>query len=282
MPCERRNDIRRCHGLRDLVAQALGNGRRGAGGRQHAKPPGHLVAGHARLEDRRHVGQYRRTGGAGDRERCDLALLGLRDHHRHCIEHAVDMATEEIVERRSCSAVVDDGDLDSGLCLQQLGREIKRAPGPATGTEAELAGICLGVVDQLAQRLDAQAVLHDQDQRPGGDLRDRRQLRQIERVVRMQRLGDQRAGRNEEEGMTIGRRARELAQRRNEIAPDLVLDEDRGAEVFTHLLGDQARHDIGGAAGRQPDQEADRLAGEVLRMGRSRRRGEHDRARDES
>ena len=82
--------------------------------------------------------------------------------------------------------------------------------------------------------------------------------------------------------MTIGRRGRELAQRRNEIAPDLVLDEDRGAEVFTHLLGDQARHDIGGAAGRQPDQEADRLAGEILRMGRSRRRGEHDRARDEN
>ena len=82
--------------------------------------------------------------------------------------------------------------------------------------------------------------------------------------------------------MTIGRRARELAQRRNEIAPDFVLDEDRGAEVFTHLLGDQARHDIGGAAGRESDQEADRLAGEILRMGRSRRRGEHDRARDES
>ena len=98
----------------------------------------------------------------------------------------------------------------------------------------------------------------------------------------MQRLGDQRAGRNEEEGMAVGRRARELSQSRNEIAADFVLDKNRGAEVFAHLLCDQARHDVGRAAGRQSDEEADRLAGKVLRVGRSGRAGEQDRARDEN
>ena len=68
--------------------------------------------------------------------RRDLALLGLRRHHRHGVEHAVDMAAEQIVERRAGAAIVDDVDLDAGLGLEQLGREIERAAGAAAGAEA--------------------------------------------------------------------------------------------------------------------------------------------------
>src|SRR5262249_5719337 len=46
----------------------------------------------------------------------------------------------------------------------------------------------------------------------------------------MQRLGDQHAGRNEEQRVAVGCRAREFPQRRNEIAAGFVLDEDGRAE----------------------------------------------------
>ena len=42
-----------------------------------------------------------------------------------------------------------------------------------------------------------------------------------------------------------------------------VLDHDRLAERFGEPIGDQARHDIGGAAGRESGQHADRLVGIV-------------------
>jgi len=190
------------------------------------------------------------------------------------------MPAQEIVERGSGATVVDDGDLDAGLGFQQLGREIERASGPPARAETELPGIHFGVLDQLRQRLDAETIFHHQDQRSGRHLGDRGEIREIEWIVRMQRLGDQRAGRNKEQRVAVGRRIRELAQGRDEIAAGLVFDEDRRAEIFAHLLRDQTRHDIGRAAGGEPDEDADRpagkvLTGKVLRLRGLRARCEH-------
>ena len=65
-----------------------------------------------------------------------------------------------------------------------------------------------------------------------------------------------------------GARAGELLQRRNEIAAGLVLDDDSRLHVLAHLLGDQAGHHVGAAAGREADDHADRLAGQFLRLRR--------------
>ena len=48
------------------------------------------------------------------------------------------------------------------------------------------------------------------------------------------------------------------------IAPGLFSTIDRLAERRAHLVGDDARDDVGGAAGREPDENPDRLVDLVL------------------
>ena len=141
----------------------------------------------------------------------------------------------------------------------------ERAAAPAAGPEAELARVLLGIGHELAQALDRQILAHHQDQRSGGDLGDRRERGEVEGIVRVKRLRDQGAGRDEEQRVPVGRSTGELAQRRDEIAAGLVLNQNRGVQAFAHLLRHHARHHVGRAAGRKPDQHADRPARQVLR-----------------
>ncbi len=191
------------------------------------------------------------------------------------------MATQEIVQRRAGAPVRNGGRGDPGLRLQQLGRKIERASGPAAGAEAEPSGVLLGIDDQVADTLDREILAHHQDQRPGRHLGNRRQLGEVERIVRMQRLRDQRAGRDEEQRVAVGRRAGELAHGRNEIAAGFVFNQHRRVEAFAHLLGDDACHDIGGAAGREPDQHADGAAGKILSVGGNRKERNQCHAREQ-
>jgi hypothetical protein len=72
--------------------------------------------------------------------------------------------------------------------------------------------------------------------------------------------------------MAVGRRTEDFLAGRDEVAAGLVLDQHGHAHVLTHLLRHQPRRDIGAAAGRQADDQADGLAGLKLlrrcRLGR--------------
>jgi hypothetical protein len=98
----------------------------------------------------------------------------------------------------------------------------------------------------------------------------------------MQRLRDQHAGGNEEQRVAVGWRGGEFAQRWNEVAAGSVLDEHSGAQVFAHLLRDEARHHVGRTAGGEPDEETDRFGGKILRRGRRRRGAQQDYAGEET
>ena len=89
--------------------------------------------------------------------------------------------------------------------------------------------------------------------------------------VRMQRLGDERAGRNEKEGIAISRRAREFSQSRDEIPPTSFSTKTvvRRFSLIFGAIVHQARHDVVVAPpAASPDQEASGFAGS-LRVGRS-------------
>ena len=94
----------------------------------------------------------------------------------------------------------------------------------------------------------------------------------------MQRLGDQRAGRHQQQRMAVGRRGAELAQRRHGVVAGTVLDIDMGVEALADPMRHEAGHDIGGPTGRPADHQPDRLAGQILRCDRAERRG--DKRRD--
>ena len=263
------------HGLGDFIAQLLGDGRRRAGRGEQAEIIVHdeiLVAG---LRHGRHVWQRLRALGAGHGEADDVAAFHLADLDRHGVEHGVDVAAEQIGERSGGALVrhVDDG--DTRAQPQQFGGEIKRAAGAAAGAEGELAGVRLAVGDEIADGLERRGLARHQNKRPIRHFGHRRHIGEIERIVLVERLGDDDARRDHEQRVAVRRRAGQFAQRRLEGGARLVLDIDIGVQAIGQLLRDQPRGDVGGAAGDQADDDADRLVGEILR---SRRIRQHQRA----
>ena len=61
-----------------------------------------------------------------------------------------------------------------------------------------------------------------------------------------------------------------------------MLDHHRLAEQPLHVRLDPARHHIGAATGRKPEDEADRLGGERLRGGGLRRKAKRQREKPET
>ena len=76
--------------------------------------------------------------------------------------------------------------------------------------------------------------------------------------------------------LAVGRGAGQFAIGRLESAARLVLDVDSGPEAGSQPLRDQPRGYVGAAARRQADDDADRLAGKILR-GRMACAGKGDR-----
>ena len=84
--------------------------------------------------------------------------------------------------------------------------------------------------------------------------------------------GGERRGVAEDDGVAVGRRVRDLPGADHAGAAGVaVLDDDLLAEFRAHLVGHRARHDVVGAAGRQRNDQHDRLAGIVVGRGRQNR-----------
>jgi hypothetical protein len=69
--------------------------------------------------------------------------------------------------------------------------------------------------------------------------------RQVERVIGVQRLRDQRACRHEQQRVAVGQCAGEFGQGRDEVFAGAVPDIDGGAQALAHLLRHVARHHVG-------------------------------------
>ena len=101
-------------------------------------------------------GTARRALRPQHRQRAEPAGLDVLARIGELHEADVDMAGDQVVDRRRVAAIVHLGPGDAGLELQQLGHEMIDA-GAAGRRDGELAGILLGVVDQLGHGLDRQA-----------------------------------------------------------------------------------------------------------------------------
>ena len=99
-----------------------------------------------------------------DAERAHAAGLDRPERERHHVEHHVDVAGGEVLRRRRRALVGHVRDVDAGLQLEQLARDV------AGGADAlrrigQLAGIGLGVGDQLLDRFRRHRRMHHQDVR---------------------------------------------------------------------------------------------------------------------
>jgi len=115
---------------------------------------------------------------------------------------------------------------------------------------AELAGMRLGVVDELLQRGDRQRSLHAENLRPGAELRHRNEIlvRIVADLLHQRRQGQLRAG-AEQERVAVGRGARDLPGGDDPAGAAEVLDHERLVEPGRESLGREPRHHVGIPAG---------------------------------
>ena len=143
--------------------------------------------------------------------------------------------------------------------LEQLGAQMRRRA-RARRAVGELAGIDLGVGDQLLQRVDGQAcVHHERRDRHRGD-GDWREI--LDRIVGLRAhdhgTDDKLAGGAGEQRVAVRLGARDRGGRDDPATAALVLD-DTVAELRLDLLGPQARDHVHHAAGRARHDQPDRL-----------------------
>ena len=186
-------------------------------------------------------------------------------------EHRVDVAAEDVGHRRDLALVRHAQHVDvRGLHDLRIG-ELARA---AVAREVDLAGVGTRVGDQLGHGLGRQRRAGDEHEGVAADERDRREGRH--RVVRrlfleQRHLHHRRVGR-EEEGVAVRRGLHHLRGGDGAVGAELVLDDEGLAHRFGERLREDARHDVGRAAGGEVDDDAHRLRRVLLRKGAARKR----------
>ena len=169
-----------------------------------------------------------------------------------------DVDAGRVLERRACN---DAGCISAGI--------------------GQLAGIGLGVGDQLGDRCRRQGRGDQQHEGVAADPRERREVfhRVVGNCLVEAWRGRMRAVRAHEQRMAIRRGPRDLRGRDGSVCSSLVLDHDRLLECDAERLGNHASDRVGPAAGSERDDDVDRLRRIGLRAGQPRHRRQCGRTR---
>ena len=163
-------------------------------------------------------------------------------------------------------------EVHAGHELEQLSRDMLRAADAGRG-HVELAGIGLGVGDELGDGLDRHRGVDLHDQRNALDLPDRRDVAdKVEAELLVERDVDCVLRVDQQQRVAVGRHVGhgfgcDVA---GGTRPDL--DEELLAELLRQELRDQTRDDVGRAARRLADDDFHRTRGIGLRADGSRKR----------
>ena len=145
-----------------------------------------------------------------------------------------------------------------------------------------LPGFCARVVDELFRRLRRHAGMHDQHVGRGADQDDRLEI--LGRIVgQLLQVLQDRLGRMEAhvDRVAVGRRLRDEVGGDHAAGAGALLGDDGHAGIVVgDPLRDRAREQVGDAAGRRRNDDADRLVRIILRRGgRGPQRNARDSAR---
>ena len=151
------------------------------------------------------------------------------------------------------------GHFDAGHRLEQFGRDMRGAAEPGRAVE-QFAGFRLGIGDQLGDRFHRQRI---GDRAKVGHPRDDDDRRDIlglivGHVLEHELVDGVRARRAHHEGVTVGLGLCDVVGRDVAAGAGLVLDDELLAEFLRDLCRDDAGQDVGGAAGREGNDELDR------------------------
>jgi hypothetical protein len=162
--------------------------------------------------------------------------------------------------------------LDLVAYVEELAAQVLRGAGPR-GRVVEAAGARTGEGDELLHRLHRHRGVHHHDVRAEGEDRYAGQIARVVVELGIERHVDDQRGGVDEQRVTVGRGLRNVFVGDVGARAGTIVDDHLLAQVLAQLGREQARVDVDAAAGREADDQPDRLAG--IRLRRCvRRRGE--------
>ena len=174
------------------------------------------------------------------------------------VEHDLHLAGKHIGKRRRAAAIGHMHHVDAGEHLEEFTGHVDR--GPVAGRcHVELAGIGLGIGDQLGDGLDRQRGMHHHDVGEANDARDRLHLLdEIEIELVVERGVDRVRRSDQQQRVAVRRGPQHLLGGDIGAAARPVLDDERLAEFFRKPLPHQTRREIRRAAGGVADHQPHR------------------------
>ena len=180
-----------------------------------------------------------------------------------------DLAGQKIDHGGRAAAIGHMHDVDAGLQLEELAGEMVGGA-VARAAERQLAGILLGVGDELRDVVDRHGFVDDQRDRKLGRLGQCGEI--LHRIV-VQLLDQERrdavgGGGAEKQGVAVGRRTRHEVGGERAAGALPALHDHRLLEALRQLFGDRAGDEIGGGAGSERRDDPDRMGRPVVGAGR--------------
>ena len=160
--------------------------------------------------------------------------------------------------RRRRAAIGHVHHVDAGHHPEQYAGEMGQVSGPARG-QVDLAGIGLGIGDELGDGLGRKRRIDHQDESIAVEAGDRGNVaRDGDGALLIERYVDGVRGGDKKERIAIGRRTRDRLQREIAAGTRPVVDDHRLAEPLRQRLTDEPRDDVGRAAGGNEDHQCHR------------------------
>ena len=208
--------------------------------------------------------------GAGHGESAQPAAPDVVGGGRDVVEHHLHLTGDQVGQRRRAAAVGHVHHVDAGHHLEQLARHVDR--GAVAGRRhVELAGIGLGVGDQLGDRLDRKRRMDIHHVGKADDAGDRDDVAQkVETELVVERGVDGIGRRHQQQRVAVRRGAHDRLGGDIGAAAGPAFHHDRLAEPLRQPLPGEPRGDVGGAARGIADDQADRPRRVGLRPGPAR------------
>ena len=193
---------------RAQIVADLGGDRRGRAGRAHQREEAERARDRGqRFGDGRRLGPVRQALGRAHRKQLELAAVDRTDQARQAIHDHLHAAAHDVAQAGRRAGIVDRRPIQPGGELDPFGGQMRDAAA-AEDRDIDLAGPLLHVVDQLAERVDAERGRHRNRHRLLAHEADRDEVpHQVVRIV-LRDLGqrDEARRQRKEERVTVGRR----------------------------------------------------------------------------
>jgi hypothetical protein len=210
----------------------------------------------------------RRALGAGHRQQPELAAGHVLQAGAG-IEHELHLPCQQVAQGRGRALVRHVHGVQLAGAFEHLGSDMRRAA-VAGRAVAELARMLAHIGDERVQRLRRHRRMHQQVDPHKRHRCDRGQV--LERVVWHllveEGVDGHRAARGQQEGIAIGRRLGHGIAANDAVGARAVVDHHRTLQRLGQTGRDAARQRIRGPAGREVDDQPDRLVRPRLRGGR--------------